>query len=66
MTVRGWLIVGGNGGGLPPQEYVGEYVGALPDAANFKAGQWLYWRPVAAVIAGASTQMSVVCVDIPI
>jgi hypothetical protein len=69
MDVQGWLIVGGTSHSetaLPPQMYVGETVGALPNAANFKVGQWMLWRPVAALVAGTSTQMPVVCVRLPL
>jgi hypothetical protein len=66
VTVRGWLIVGGNGAGLPPQAHVGNIVGALPDAGSYKAGQWFLWRPVAALIAEVPTQMAVVCVEVPL
>lgn len=69
MVVQGWLIVGGNGSNLPPMPpgaYVGDTVGSLPDAANFKVGQWMLWRPVPATLAGVSTQMAVVCVQIPL
>jgi hypothetical protein len=65
MIVRGWLIVGTNGT-MPPAMYVGETIGALPNAANFLPGQWMLWRPVAAMIAETPTQMAVVCVEIPL
>lgn len=72
MVVRGWLIVGAgasaprDGSGFPPGSYVGDYVGALPHAANFQVGQWLHWRPVPAMEAGALTMMIVVCVEVPV
>ena len=65
MTVRGWLIVGQENG-LPPEMYVGETVGTLPAASNFKVGQWMLWRPVVAMVAGTPTQMAVVCIEIPL
>lgn len=64
MEIKGWLIVGGNGG-LPQQAYCGDCIGPLPHAMNYKVGQWFLWRPVNAVIAGLDTQMTVVCVKIP-
>lgn len=66
MTVRGWLIVGTDTASLPQNEYMGDWIGALPNAANFKVGQWATWRPVPALVAQTPTMMAVVCVEIPL
>lgn len=59
MIVRGWLIVGGDGG-LPPQQYVGDYHD-LPNAGNFKIGQWLLWRQMP-----GRRDVVLVCVELPL
>lgn len=66
MTVRGWLILGGHGHNLPSAAYCGDVIGALPGAESFGVGQWILWRPVAALVAGSPQQMAVVCVEIPL
>jgi len=63
MNVRGWLIVGKGSActGLPPQNFVGVYSrSAMPDATNFKTGQWIEWR------LDTVSNVILVCVDIPV
>lgn len=63
MKVRCWVMVGASraGNDLPPQEYVGHYQGEPPSANNFKPGQWILWQS-----APMQTQLSLVCVDVPL
>jgi hypothetical protein len=58
VTVRGWLIVGETGFGLPDDARMPGFFTAPPDAASYAVGTWLICHPTPEV------SMALVCIEV--